>query len=67
MQPEAGGMLLLRLNTKAIPIANKYREGKNFEEKVQKDVKPLVGKRVEPRSVTERGTQPSLMAAWVHD
>ena len=28
MQPKAGGKLLLRLNTMARPIANKYREGK---------------------------------------
>ena len=28
VQPEAGGKLLLRLNMMAIPIANKYREGK---------------------------------------
>ena len=28
MQPKVGGKLLLRLNTMARPIANKYREGK---------------------------------------
>ena len=46
MQRKVGGKFHLKLNIGARPIANKYREEKNFEKRVKEYLKLLKGNRI---------------------